>query len=89
MKDLGEASYILSIQIHRDRISDILRLPQQTYIEHILKRFNMQSCSSGKAPIVKDDRFSKGQCPQYSIERDQTKAIFYSSFVCSLMYAQV
>ena len=25
-----------------------LRLFQQTYIERILKRFNMQSCSSGK-----------------------------------------
>ena len=25
--------------------------------------FNMQSYSSGKAPIVKDEKFSKGQCP--------------------------
>ena len=25
--------------------------------------FNMQSCSSGKTPIVKDDKFFKGQCP--------------------------
>ena len=63
MKDSGEASYILSIQILCERLSDILRFSQQTYIERILKRFNMQSCSSGKAPIVKDDRFSKGQCP--------------------------
>ena len=63
MKDLGEASYVLGIQILRDRPSGILRLSQQTYIELILKRFNMQSCSSGKALIVKGDRFSKGQCP--------------------------
>ena len=63
MKDLGEASYVLGIQILHDRPSDILRLSQQTYIERILKRFNMQLCSSGKAQIVKDDRFSKGQCP--------------------------
>ena len=63
MKDLGEASYVLGIKILHDRPSDILRLSQQTYIERILKRFNMQLCSSGKAPIVKDDRFSKGQCP--------------------------
>ena len=59
IKDLGEASYVLGIQILQDRPSGILRLSQQTYIERILKRFNMQSCSSGKAPIVKGDRFSK------------------------------
>ena len=61
MKDLGEASYVLGIQMLRDRPSGILRLCQQTYIEHILNGFNIQSCSSSKASIVKGDRFSKGQ----------------------------
>ena len=89
MKNLGEASYVLGIQILSNRPSGILRLSQHTYIEHILQRFNMQSCSSGKAPIVKDDKFSKGQCPHNDIERDQMKAITYSLIVGSLMYAQV
>ena len=48
----------------------------------------MQSCSSGKAPIVKGDKFFKGQCPHNDIERDQMKAISYSLVVGSLMYAQ-
>ena len=69
MKDLREASYVLGIQILHDKPSGILRLSQQTYIERILKRFNMQSCSSGKAPIVKGVRFSKGQCLQNNIDR--------------------
>ena len=60
MKDLGEASYVLGIQILFDRPSGILRLSQHTYIECILKRFNMQSCFSSKAPILKGDKFSKG-----------------------------
>ena len=59
MKDIGEASYVLGIQILHDKPTGILRLSQQTYIEPILKRFNMQSCSSSKAPIVKGERFSK------------------------------
>ena len=63
MKDLGEVSYVLGIHILYDRPSGILRLSHQTYIERILKKFNMQSYSFGKAPIVKSDRFSKGQCP--------------------------
>ena len=59
MKDLGEASYVLGIQTLRDRFNDILRLSQNTAIESIMKMFNMQSCSSVKAPIVKVKDFSK------------------------------
>ena len=62
MKDLGEASYVLDIQILHDRPSGIMRLSQWTYIERILKMFNMQLCSFGKTLIVKGDKFSKGQC---------------------------
>ena len=89
MKDLGEAFYVLGIQILYDRPSGILRLSQQKYIESILKRFNMQSCSSSKAQTVKGDRFSIGQCPWNDIERDKMKAVLYSSVVGSLLYAQV
>ena len=89
IKDLSEASHVLGIQILHDKPSGILKLSQQTYIEHILKTLNMQSCSFGKAPIVKGDRFSKGQSLQNDIERDQMKATPYSSVVDSLMYTQV
>ena len=89
MKDLGEASYVLGIQILCDIPSGVLRLSQQTYIELILKKFNMQSCSSSKAPNVKGDKFSESQCPHNDIKRDKMKGIPYSSVVGSLMYAQV
>ena len=49
----------------------------------------MQFCSYGKTPIVKGDKFSKGQCPHNDIKRDQMKAVPYSLIVGSLMYAQV
>ena len=54
-----------------------------------MKKFNIQLFSSGKAPIVKRDRFSKGQCPHNDTERDQIKAVPYSSVVGILMYTQV
>ena len=88
-KDLGEASYVLGIQILHDRPNGIMRLSQQTYIERILKIFNMQSCAFGKTPIIMGDIFSKGQCPHNDIERYQMKIVPYSSVVGSLMYAQV
>ena len=41
MKDLGEAAYILGIKIYRDRSKRLIALSQRTYLEKILKRFNM------------------------------------------------
>jgi hypothetical protein len=39
MKDLGDASYVLDIEIHRDRINSVLGLSQWAYIEKMLKRY--------------------------------------------------
>ena len=41
MKDLGEASYVLGIEIQRDRSQGLLGLSQKNYIQKVLKRFNM------------------------------------------------
>ena len=49
----------------------------------------MQLGSFRKAPIVKGDRFSKGQFPHNDIMRDHMKAFPYSLVMGSLMYAQV
>jgi hypothetical protein len=41
MKDLGEVAYILGIKIYRDRLKRLIGLSQDTYIDKVLKRFNM------------------------------------------------
>ena len=41
MKDLGDASFVLGIQIHRDRSPGIIELSQRSYIDKVLKRFVM------------------------------------------------
>ena len=41
MKDLGEATYILGIQIYRDRLRRLIGLTQSTYLDKILKKFKM------------------------------------------------
>ena len=56
MKDMGEASYIIGIKIHRERSQGILGLSQETYINKVLERFNMKNCSPSVAPILKGDR---------------------------------
>ena len=89
MKDLGDASFVLGIQIHRDRSSGVLGLSQKSYIEKLLKRFNMSSCSQVSTPIQKGETFSKAHCPQNDDERTKMKSVPYASAVGSLMYAQV
>lgn len=58
MKDLGEASYVLGIEIHRDRTRNILGLSQKTYIEKVLSRFSIQNCPPGDISLAKGDKFS-------------------------------
>ncbi|GAA0163100.1 transmembrane signal receptor [Lithospermum erythrorhizon] len=87
MKDMGEASYVIDVKIHRDR--GILGLSQEAYINKVLQRFGMKDCSPSLAPIVKGDRFSLDQCPRNDIEREHMKNVPYASAVGSIMYAQV
>ena len=89
MKDLGEASFVLGIEIHRDRRKGVLGLSQKAYIEKVLKKFSMHACSPSPAPIVKGDRFGEHQCPKNQYEIDRMKAVPYASAVGSLQYAQV
>ena len=89
MKDLGEASFVLGIEIHRDRSKGVLGLSQKAYIEKVLKKFSMHKCSPSPAPIVKGDRYGDFQCPRNQYEIDQMKTVPYASAVGSLQYAQV
>ena len=41
MKDLGEAAYILGIKIYRDRSRRLIRLSTSTYLDKVLKEFEM------------------------------------------------
>jgi hypothetical protein len=84
MKDLGEASYVLGIEIHRDRRNGVLGLPQKAYLEKVLKKYNMHASRATPAPIVKGDKFGLYQCPRNQYEIDQMKMVPYASAVGSL-----
>jgi len=70
MKDMGDASYVIGIKIHRDRPQSILGLSQETYINKILETFQMKDCSPSVATIVKGDMFNLNQCPKNDFERE-------------------
>jgi hypothetical protein len=82
MKDLGEASFILGIEIRRDRSKRVLGLSQNAYIEKVLKKFSVHKCSISPASIVKGNRYGDFQCPRNQYELDQMKPT-----LCSSMHA--
>ena len=49
---------MLGIEIYRDRYRNLLWLSQRAYIDHVLKRFNIQMCKVGDVPIVKGDKLN-------------------------------
>ena len=89
MKDLGEPSFVLEIEIQRNRSKGVLGLSQKAYMEKILKKFCMHKYSPSPTLIVKDDRYGDFKCPRNQYEIDQMKVVPYASVVGSLQYAQV
>lgn len=45
IKDIGEASYGIGIEIFIDRSQGLLGLSQRAYVERILDKFDMDRCS--------------------------------------------
>jgi hypothetical protein len=89
MKDFSEASFVLGIKIQQDRRKGVLRLSQKTYLEKVLKKFNIYACNSTPAPIVKGDKCGSFQSHRNRYEIDQMKSVPYASAVGRLMYAKV
>ncbi|GJU83037.1 putative retrotransposon protein [Tanacetum coccineum] len=61
MKDLGEAAYILGIEIYRDRSKRLISLCKSAYIKKILKRFYMENFKRGTIPMQEKIKLSKSQ----------------------------
>ena len=89
MKDLGEAQYILGFKICRDRSRKLIGLSQRTYIDKVLKRFNMQNSKKGNVPMTQGVTLSKSQCATTRKDIEIMKDVPYASAIGSIMYAMV
>ena len=87
MKYLGNASYVLRIQIIRYCKKNLLALSQASYIEKLLMRYNMQNSKKGYLPSKHGVHISKEQCPKTSQEEEDMRRYPYAFVVGSLMYA--
>jgi hypothetical protein len=90
MKDLGEASFVLGIEILWDRRKKVLGLSQKAYLEKILKKYSMHTSKLTPAPIVKGDSFEKFQCSKNQHEIDQIKMVLSETYsMLKYVYARI
>ena len=89
MKDLGSAKKILGMKITRDRSKKLLWLSQESYVEKLLKRFNMHKAKPVNTPLAGHFKLSMKQSPTSEKDKAEMKNVPYSSAVGSLMYAMI
>lgn len=89
MKDLGEARYVLGVEIIRNRSKRLLGLSQKSYIGNVLERFRMHNSKPVDTPVEKGLFLSLDQCPKTDEERKEMSKVPYASAIGSLMYAML
>lgn len=60
--------------------------PKYTYINKVLKRFQMKDCSPSVAPIVKGEKFSHMQCPKNELDALTIESLMYLQVVPDMTF---
>ncbi|KZT28913.1 hypothetical protein NEOLEDRAFT_1225147, partial [Neolentinus lepideus HHB14362 ss-1] len=68
LRDLGPTSWLLGVEIKRDRSSRTLTISQRQYILDILSRFSMADCDSVSMPMDPGSKLSATMAPQTKAE---------------------
>jgi transposase InsO family protein len=89
MADLGEAHYILGIQIDRDRATRTLSISQREYVHKVLQRFEMADCKAVTTPLATNAQLTKADSPLLPTTQDAAFIRQYQSAVGALMYAMM
>lgn len=87
MKDLGQAHFVLGIEIKRKKQEDTWT-SQKAYVDKVIKRFKMEKCSNGELRISKDDKLNNDQSSKNELEMLSMKDKVFASLLGSLMHAQ-
>ena len=85
MKDLGEAKFLLGIEIRRQENGDVF-LVQERYARDVISRFNMGGCKSVSTPLDLGCHLDNTHQPVTDAERAEMVDVPYRSAIGSLMY---
>ena len=89
LRDLGETSFLLGIQITRDRAKRKLWLSQKQYVLNKLEEFKMADCKPVGTPMLPGLKLSSEQSPQTDEEKAEMSKVPYINAVGSLMYLAI
>ena len=89
MKDLGAASRILGMDIIRDRKNGWVKLCQRSYLEQVLRTFNMSEAKTVVTPTGAQYKLRSLNEEELRKEKELMSEIPYASAVGSIMYAMV
>ena len=86
---MSEAKYVLGIKITRDQPNWLLTLLQKSYLETLLKRFNMMMYKPTNTPFNKSEKLSTKQGPTTEKDKAMMQGRPYAQVVGSIMYAML
>jgi hypothetical protein len=89
LSDLGELNYCLGVQFQRDRKTHTITMSQTTYIEEVLRRFNMEDCKPVATPSDANSKLLKLSDEEFGNVQMEMEGVPYKAAVGSLMYAMV
>ena len=89
MKDLGETTYLLGVNIYTDRSTQFIGLSQSTYLGFFLEKFKMHPSKTGFLPVLQGVKLTKTQSLTTIEDREIMKVIPYASTLGSIKYAML
>lgn len=87
--DLGPIHWLLGIKITRDCDSCTLALSQESYIDTIIRRFNLGEAKPINTPMIPNISYSTEDTPADKTEAARMSKVPYREAIGSLMYASV
>jgi hypothetical protein len=88
MKDLGEAQFLLGVQIVRDRAARTLTISQGEYVKNVVDRLGLNFCNPTASPLDNGTRLSKRDCPPPD-KQNETVTRQYQAAVGAITYAMI
>jgi hypothetical protein len=83
---LGSISWLLGMEVNRDRKRGTLALSQVTYIDSLLRKFNMADCKSVSVPLDPMVQLSREQCPTTPEVTAEMENIPYRTLIGGLVW---
>ena len=87
--DLGPISWLLGLAIVCNRAKWTLSISQKTYIESIIRHFNLEDAKELTVPIDSNIHLSKVDCPTSDEEKAEMKKIPYREAIGALNWVAI